>query len=397
MTLDAAGPILLQVCEALQAAHESRIVHRDLKPDNVCLTVHKGKKNFVKVVDFGIARVTDDSGASTGKTQTGMVMGTPAYMSPEQAGGMTARIDGRSDIYSLGCMMFQMATGKLPFPGTSFGEVLIGHLQLPPPPPRSMVPAIPEAYEAVILKCLEKKQEDRYQTMREAHDALAQVMGQLGISRELPPASAEELAAAATGTKTRTNPGGVLKTPARPALPPAMPKARPAVYVGLVAIVLAAASGVVFFVRQQAGENRRAAERAAQLAAQHIAEQAREAALRAEEEQRRLQNDKIPLSVVSEPVGAIVEATWKEGVKGGVTPFDLSVPKNVSVRFTFSKRDFVSWTTDVIADTPKVVRASLLAEPKAAPPPRVLKGKSEGSDKKARQAASKEDDIPVEF
>src|SRR5437899_447169 len=140
MTLDAAGPILLQVCEALQAAHESRIVHRDLKPDNVCLTVHKGKKNFVKVVDFGIARVTDDSGASTGKTQTGMVMGTPAYMSPEQAGGMTARIDGRSDIYSLGCMMFQMATGKLPFPGTSFGEVLIGHLQLPPPSPRSCWP-----------------------------------------------------------------------------------------------------------------------------------------------------------------------------------------------------------------------------------------------------------------
>jgi len=84
-------------------------------------------------------------------------------------------------------------------------------------------------------------------------------------------------------------------------------------------------------------------------------------------------------------------------VKAGVTPFDLSVPRNVNVRFTFSKKDFVSWTTDVIADTPKVVRASLLAEPKLAPPPRVLKGKSEGSEKKARRAASKEDDIPVEF
>jgi serine/threonine protein kinase len=416
MTLDAAGPILLQVCEALQAAHESRIIHRDLKPDNVYLTVHKGKKNFVKVVDFGIARVIDDSGASTGKTQTGMVMGTPAYMSPEQAGGMTARIDGRSDIYSLGCMMFQMATGKLPFPGTSFGEVLIGHLQLPPPPPRSLVPAIPEAYEALILKCLEKKQEDRYQTMREAHEALARVMEDLGISRELPPASAEELAAAATGTKTRTNPGGVLKTP-RPALPrktpatparsmmtaatplpPAPPRSRPAAYIGLAAVVLAAAFGVVFFVRQQAAESRRAAERAAQLAAQRIAEQAREAALRAEEEQRRLQNERIQLSVVSEPVGVIVEATWKEGVKGGVTPFDLSVPKNASVRFTFSKKDFVSWTTDVIADTPKVVRASLLAEPKLAPPqPRVLRVKSEGSEKKTGRAAAKEDEIPVEF
>jgi len=278
-----------------------------------------------------------------------------------------------------------------------------------------LAPAIPEAYEALILKCLEKKQEDRYQTMREVHDALAQVMERLGISRELPPASAYELAAAATGTKTRTSPGGVLKTPARPALPrrtpatparsmiiatpppPAISKSRPAAYIGLAGVVLAASFAVVFFVRQQAAENRRAAERAAQLAAQRVAEQAREAALRAEEEQRRQQNEKIRLSVVSEPVGAIVEVTWKEGVKGGVTPFDLSVPRNVSVRFTFSKRDFVSWTTDVIADTPKVVRASLLAEPKAAPPPRVLKGKSEGSDKKARQAASKEDDIPVEF
>jgi serine/threonine protein kinase len=414
--LDAAGPILLQVCEALQAAHESRIIHRDLKPDNVYLTVHKGKKNFVKVVDFGIARVNDDSGASTGKTQTGMVMGTPAYMSPEQAGGLTDRIDGRSDIYSLGCVMFQMATGKLPFPGTSFGEVLIGHLQLPPPPPRSLVPAIPEAYEAIILKCLEKRQKDRYQTMREVHDALAQAMERLGISSELPPASADELAAAATGTRTRTSPGGVLKTPARPALPrrtpatparsmmtgatpppPVVPKSRPAAYIGLAAAVLAAAFAVVFFVRQQGAENRRAAERAAQLAAQRVAEQAREAALRVEEEQRRQQNEKIQLSVVSEPVGAIVEATWKEGVKGGVTPFDLTVPRNASVRFSFSKKDFVSWTTDVIADTPKVVRASLLAEPKLAPPPRVLKGKSEGSEKKARRAASKEDDIPVEF
>src|SRR5207245_11112918 len=120
---------------------------------------------------------------------------------------------------SLGCMTCQMATGELPFPGTSFGEVLIRHLQPPPPPPRSLVPAIPQAYEAMVLKCLEKKQEDRYQTMREVHDALAQVMERLGISRELPPATAEELAAAATGTKTRTSPGGMLKTPESPELP----------------------------------------------------------------------------------------------------------------------------------------------------------------------------------
>jgi len=81
--LQVAGPIVLQVCDAVGAAHDHSIIHRDLKPDNVYLISHKGRKNFVKVVDFGIAKLTDASGVSTGKTQTGMVMGTPAYMSPE--------------------------------------------------------------------------------------------------------------------------------------------------------------------------------------------------------------------------------------------------------------------------------------------------------------------------
>src|SRR5205823_5437062 len=234
--------------------------------------------------------------------------------------------------YSLGCMMYQMATGRLPFPGTSFGEVLIGHLQLTPPAPRTLSPEIPQAYEAVILKCLQKKQEDRYQSMREVHDAIAQVMDELGISRDLPAASADELAAAATGTRTRTNPESALKTPVRTALPrktPATP-ARPAMtvatppppppakskaglYVLVSAVALVLVGGFVALVLQQAHENRQAAVRAAQLAAQRIAEQAREEARRAQEEQRRLESEKVQLSVVSEPVGALVEATWKDG------------------------------------------------------------------------------------
>ena len=216
MPFETASVILLQTCEALQAAHDHQIIHRDLKPDNVYLIAHKGRKNFVKVVDFGIAKLTDGDGNSTGKTQTGMVMGTPAYMSPEQAGGMTTRIDARSDIYSLGCMMFQMATGKLPFPGSSFGEVLIGHLQLPPPNPRELCADITEAYEGIILKCLEKQQENRFQTMKELHDAIAALMETLGVTRELPLAD-EKDAAAAAGTKTKSVPGGKTTGP-KPAL-----------------------------------------------------------------------------------------------------------------------------------------------------------------------------------
>jgi len=346
------------------------------------------------------------------------VMGTPAYMSPEQAGGVTGKIDGRSDIYSLGCMMFQMATGRLPFPGTSFGEVLIGHLQLPPPRPRELVPAIPEAYEALILKCLEKKQEDRYQSMHQTHDALAQVMEQLGISKDLPKASAEEIAATSSGTKTRSSPGIGARTPARamkssiskksqptPARPqattltpppPVPPKPRIGVWIGAGTVAAAVVAGIFVLVKQQGDENRKAAEQAAHTAAQQFADQARQAVQQKEEEQRQKESEKIQLSVVSEPVGAIVEASWKDGVKAAVTPFDLQVPRNSSVRFNFSKKDFVPYAVEILADTPKVVRASLLAEPKPVQA-RTVRSKPEGSEKKGKSSNKEEAPIPVEF
>jgi tRNA A-37 threonylcarbamoyl transferase component Bud32 len=383
LPLDVAGPILLQVCDALQAAHDRRIVHRDLKPGNVYLTVHRGRKNFVKLVDFGIARVGDRPG-SAGATQTGLVMGTPAYMSPEQASGLNSRIDGRSDVYSLGCMMFQMATGSVPFPEASFGEVLVGHLTLPPPRPRKLQPAVPEAYEAVILRCLEKKPEDRYQSMREVHGAIARVMDALGTSRELPLADAADLAEAAEPARALAAPGKPRRSPPKPR------SAGVGWWAGAGAGALAIASGVALLVAQQAEDRRREAERAAQIAAGRTALQAREAARRAQEEQARA-SEGIQLSVVSDPAGAVVEAVWSGGVKAAVTPFELSVPKNASVRFAFSKRDFVSFTTEVVADSPKVVRATLLAQAKAAPPRRAAK--------KARQASAemKDDTIPVEF
>ncbi|TMA24949.1 MAG: serine/threonine protein kinase [Deltaproteobacteria bacterium] len=419
--LDAAGPILLQVCEALEAAHDHKIIHRDLKPDNVYLIVHKGMKNFVKVVDFGIAKLTDDQGQSTGKTQTGMVMGTPAYMSPEQAGGMTTRIDARSDIYSLGCMMYQMATGKLPFPGSSFGEVLIGHLQLPPPPIREVNPDVPEAYEAVIMKCLEKQQANRYQSMVDLHDAILGVMEQLGISRELPMADAAEVAAAG-GTKTKSSPGSGPKTPVKAAPKPALPKktpvaaqvqqatayqpppmpppkARTGLFVGLGVGGVAVIGGIIFVLMQQnAEENRKAADRAAHLAAERVAADAREAARKAEEAAKAQENEKVFLSVVSEPLGALVEATWKDGAKAAATPFDISVPKNMKVHFAFSKKEFLHYATDVIADTPQVVKATLQPEPKATA--RVVRTRDEESPKKAKPASDSkntDDTIPVEF
>jgi tRNA A-37 threonylcarbamoyl transferase component Bud32 len=223
--LQRAGPILLQCCRALQAAHERRIVHRDFKPDNVFLVDRSGRADFVKLVDFGIAKLTDSPNAHL--TQTGTVMGTPAYMSPEQAAGEST-IDARSDIYSLGVTMFQMMTGKQPFAeaGPSFGRILAAHLREPPPLPRAINPGIPAELEEIILKTLEKNPDERYQTMSELHDALLGCMERLGISAELPPAAERQgTTAAKAPAARRSNP---VVTPARGATLPARTVAHPA-------------------------------------------------------------------------------------------------------------------------------------------------------------------------
>jgi serine/threonine protein kinase len=202
LPLQRLGPIVLQCCKALQAAHERGIVHRDFKPDNVFLVAQGDRADYVKLVDFGIAKLAASIGG--GMTQPGTVMGTPAYMSPEQAAGETM-LDARSDIYSLGVTMFQMATGKLPFAdaGPSFGKILVAHLQQPPPRPRTIHPDVPEELEEIILKTLEKKPEDRYQSMAELHDSLLGCMERLGISSERPRTD-EVVPAGAIWTPRRT-------------------------------------------------------------------------------------------------------------------------------------------------------------------------------------------------
>jgi serine/threonine-protein kinase len=415
LALELVGPILLQCCEALQAAHERGIVHRDLKPDNVYLIVHKGRKNFVKLVDFGIAKLTDVSGQSTGKTQTGMVMGTPAYMSPEQAGGQTNRIDARSDIYSLGVMMFQMATGKLPFPGQSFGEVLIGHLQLPPPRPRELVTDIPEPYEAILLKCLEKKQDDRYRSMRELGEAIRGCMDQLGLSAELPWAAPSDLPPVISSS----NPGGIASnklTPTRKLTPrpPSQPGARsrpeqsPAAttppaksYTALIAagaVVVVALLGTAAYLVQDS--NRRAleaAQRAAEVAATKAKEQA-DRQVQAAKEGAREGAPSVFLSVVSDPLGADVQAAWKDGHKAGATPFSFDVAKNSKVRFEFRKVGYLPYAMEIVADSPQTVSGKLMAEPRVLASSPVAPRKKPKSDKPPAAPKPDEDGtIKIDF
>ena len=158
--------ILVQLCDALAAAHEQGVVHRDLKPENVFLVARRGHPHFVKLVDFGIAKLR---GGGAGRTQAGVLVGTPEYMAPEQCDDGT--IDARTDVYALGVMAFELFTGQLPFTSRSTTQLLLAHLGKPPPRPSSIAP-MDAGLEAAILKALEKEPARRFQDMAELGEAL---------------------------------------------------------------------------------------------------------------------------------------------------------------------------------------------------------------------------------
>ena len=163
--------IAAQIADGLFASHQRGIVHRDLKPDNVYLIARDGDENFVKILDFGLAKLTQGGGALSHKTRAGSVLGTPHYMAPEQCEGKPD-IDHRVDVYALGCILYQCLCGRVPFPGEGFGEVLVKHLREPPVMPSKVNPDIPREIEAVILQALAKRKEFRFQSMREMAQAL---------------------------------------------------------------------------------------------------------------------------------------------------------------------------------------------------------------------------------
>lgn len=174
LPVERAIPILVQVCGALQEAHELGIVHRDLKPENIFLCNQGGLVDFPKVLDFGLAKVTEQQmqPGSMILTQEGMVFGTPEFMSPEQAQGRT--LDARSDIYSLAVILYEVLTGKLPFDAKTPMEYIQTHVTAPIIPLNERVEGMsfPEGLGKVLEKALQKKPEDRYQTAAELGNAL---------------------------------------------------------------------------------------------------------------------------------------------------------------------------------------------------------------------------------
>lgn len=170
--------IFMQACDALSHAHKKGVIHRDLKSSNIMLVEDEDRKDIVKVLDFGIAKLTPSSGKlPQNLTQTGEVFGSPIYMSPEQCLGQT--LDERSDIYSMGTMFYETLTGLPPLVGNTIVDTMQMHVATKPMPMESFGTTFDPELEALVFKALEKKPENRFQTMEEMYQALAKIYSRL--------------------------------------------------------------------------------------------------------------------------------------------------------------------------------------------------------------------------
>jgi eukaryotic-like serine/threonine-protein kinase len=171
LSLERIQRIGVQVCAALEAAHQVGVVHRDIKPDNLFISQRPGQPDFVKVLDFGVAKLL--SSPDVRGTLDGTIIGTPAYMSPEQAAGLP--VDGRADIYAVGTLLYELLSGAPPFSGQSFGQLVVQVITQPPPPlPVRLASGepLPPALARLVMRCLAKEPDQRPARLAEVSSGL---------------------------------------------------------------------------------------------------------------------------------------------------------------------------------------------------------------------------------
>jgi serine/threonine protein kinase len=240
--------IFLQICAALSAAHGLGIIHRDLKPENIYLIEFLGDPDFVKLLDFGIAKLTEVADGERKLTRTGMLFGTPEYMSPEQARGDA--IDARVDVYAMGCILFQLVTGRVPFEAENFMGVLSLHLTQPPPAiPVDVFDSIgaPRALAQVIDQALAKDRTQRFASIDELARAVRQASGDKPTGPVVAQANVAAPSSTATLGRVKTQWTGNLSVPEMEVVPPP-PRSRLPIYLGAAILVAGAAVAAAMLV-----------------------------------------------------------------------------------------------------------------------------------------------------
>lgn len=219
--LDQTLSLFQQICSGLAAAHDQQIVHRDIKPSNIVLIKDGAGRIVPKVIDFGLVKFLDDDNR-TQLTQVGQIKGTPDFISPEQCTGQ--KLDARSDVYLLGCVLYLCLSGEPPFVGEDLTDLLIKHVKEAAPPLTNY--GIPHAVDGIVAKAMAKAQNDRHQSMKEFHDAIALALGQMRGADTVPPEPAASSASAAAAASAFATKSEIDMAPPEPEAPAAVSKKR---------------------------------------------------------------------------------------------------------------------------------------------------------------------------
>jgi tRNA A-37 threonylcarbamoyl transferase component Bud32 len=388
--------IAAQVADALSASHAHGIIHRDLKPENIVLINKGGSADFVKVLDFGLAKLTQGEEKVTHKTRTGSVMGTPYYMSPEQCEGRP-NLDFRCDVYSLGVILFEMLTGKVPFGGEGYGEIIVKHITAPLPSARAINPLLSPAHDALLLRALAKNRDERFASMDAFRTAIQDPQNYLSRASVIPtmgplpgygqgPAPGSAADAAVSGQVVGGGEQGGSKLASQPttfreaagevadtADQEQIPRSRKGLMLGLLALALAAGGAAAFFAARPGAD-----EQANKQSQPAVAQPAPTPApvptpvpTAAPAVAPPASTPPVPSTVTikfrSEPAGA--EVVRKDtGAKMGTTPFEAELLYGKDpVPVVFKKDKFQDRPLSVIPDQGGQVAAELDEVP--APPP----------------------------
>jgi serine/threonine-protein kinase len=379
------GRIAQQICRALREAHATGVIHRDLKPANIFLTRHGDDDDFVKVLDFGLVKHIGERPEEQ-LTQTGLFMGSPKYMAPEQIQG--GQVDARTDIYSLGIILYEMLAGKVPFERATSVNILMAHVGEPPPPMREVNPNLQcsPAFEDLVMRCIAKDPDQRFSSMDEvlqwikrAHGT-SSMTGQLAavnVTGPFPPASSNRPPpVSASGSMapqiapsvisgSHTPPGyRLLRTSEHAILDGFEPRPRSKAWIALGVLVAAAVGGGMgmLLFRMTAPEPTVAMPSSAPpaVSAEPPAAAPSSSAPTAPPLAPRVIESAVPLKVLTDPTGATVRDETE--VSGCDTPCDLPLKGPGQHRITVSKVGFKSETRTVKqGDPPLHVRLTKLA------------------------------------